>query len=76
MSDMGTLSHSEATVSCISYYAEPDRQPIRSTIRTLNGRTNKFGWLQARIRTVVRSHMRSEGMSTFPKAFIDCLDYN
>ncbi len=47
MSDMGTLSHSEATVSCISYYAEPDRQPIRS-IRTLNGRTNKFGWLQAR----------------------------
>jgi hypothetical protein len=24
MSDMGTLSHPEATVSCISYYAEPD----------------------------------------------------
>ena len=46
MSDMGRLSHSEATASCISDYAEPDRRSIRS-IRTLNGRTNKFGWLQA-----------------------------
>ena len=46
MSDMGALSHSEATVSCIVSYAEPDRRPIRS-IRTLNGRTSKFGWLQA-----------------------------
>jgi hypothetical protein len=46
MSDIGALAHSEATVSRIFYYAEPARRPIRS-IRTLNGRTSKFGWLQA-----------------------------